>query len=79
MDKTPLFFFVQSLKQFLVNKYYIMCYRAYINYYKFFYLKLNNPIYEPTASYGHFGRIPNGKGHFTWEKIDLVEELKKSF
>ena len=42
-------------------------------------LKLNNPIYEPTAAYGHFGRIPNGKGHFTWEKIDLVEELKKSF
>ncbi len=42
-------------------------------------LKLNNPIYEPTAAYGHFGRIPSGKGHFTWEKIDLVEELKKSF
>ncbi len=42
-------------------------------------LKLNNPIYEPTAAYGHFGRIPSGKGHFTWEKMDLVEELKKYF
>ncbi len=42
-------------------------------------LKLINPIYEPTSAYGHFGRLPNEKGHFTWEKTDLVEELKKSF
>jgi len=42
-------------------------------------LKLNNPIYEPTAAYGHFGRIPSDKGHFTWEKIDLAEELKNHF
>ena len=42
-------------------------------------LKLSNPIYEPTAAYGHFGRIPNNKGHFTWEKTELVEELKKAF
>ena len=42
-------------------------------------LKLSNPIYEPTASYGHFGRIPSNKGHFTWEKTDLVEELRKNF
>ena len=42
-------------------------------------LNLSNPIYEPTAAYGHFGRSPNDKGHFTWEKTDLVEELKKAF
>jgi len=42
-------------------------------------LNLSNPIYEPTAAYGHFGRTPNDKGHFTWEKTDLVEELKKAF
>ena len=42
-------------------------------------LKLSNPIYEPTSAYGHFGRVPDDKGHFTWEKTDLVEELKKTF
>ena len=42
-------------------------------------LKLSNPIYEPTAAYGHFGRIPSNQGHFTWEKLNLVEDLKKSF
>ena len=42
-------------------------------------LKLSNPIYEPTAAYGHFGRTPSDKGHFTWEKLNLVEDLKKSF
>ena len=42
-------------------------------------LKLNNPIYVPTSSYGHFGRIPDElvKGSFTWEKTDLVETLVK--
>ena len=42
-------------------------------------LKLNNPIYVPTSSYGHFGRKPDEliKGSFTWEKKDLVEMLKK--
>ena len=42
-------------------------------------LKLNNPIYVPTSSYGHFGRKPDEalKGSFTWEKTDLVESLKK--
>ena len=39
-------------------------------------LKLNNPIYLKTASYGHFGRKPEGK-FFTWEKCDLVDDLKK--
>ena len=31
-------------------------------------LKLNNPIYEVTSAYGHFGRKPTNKGEFTWEK-----------
>ena len=38
-------------------------------------LKLNAPIYQQTAAYGHFGRKPQGDS-FTWEKTDLVEELK---
>ena len=40
-------------------------------------LKLNNPIYAGTAAYGHFGREPGANGTFTWEKTDLVEELKR--
>ena len=33
-------------------------------------LQLNQPIYLPTATYGHFGRTYNaGKGLFSWEKI----------
>ncbi len=42
-------------------------------------LNLNNPIYVPTTSYGHFGRKPDEslKGSFTWEKTDLVDILKK--
>ena len=58
-------------------------------------LKLRNPIYEETASYGHMGReakivtktFETGSGEkitkevelFTWEKCDKVEELKKLF
>jgi S-adenosylmethionine synthetase len=58
-------------------------------------LKLRNPIYSETASYGHMGRTPstvvkifespyNGKVArevelFTWEKLDYVEPLKKAF
>ena len=38
-------------------------------------LKLNAPIYQKTAAYGHFGRKPEGD-FFTWEKTDLVDELK---
>ncbi|MFA6114825.1 MAG: methionine adenosyltransferase [Sphingomonas sp.] len=38
-------------------------------------LKLNAPIYQKTAAYGHFGRKPDGD-FFTWEKTDLVDELK---
>ena len=33
-------------------------------------LKLNNPIYEITSAYGHFGRKSTNKGEFTWEKTD---------
>ncbi|MFN7054343.1 methionine adenosyltransferase [Hyphomonas sp.] len=40
-------------------------------------LKLNRPIYSPTAAYGHFGRIPGEGGTFTWEKTDLVDDLKR--
>lgn len=40
-------------------------------------LQLNRPIYQKTASYGHFGRQPDAQGHFPWEKLDLVEKLKK--
>ena len=31
-------------------------------------LNLNNPIYEITSAYGHFGRKPTNKGEFSWEK-----------
>jgi len=55
---------------------------------------LKNPIFEPTASYGHVGRKPftakvkvfvDGKEtdkeveFFTWEKLDYVEKIKKAF
>ncbi len=46
-------------------------------------LDLLHPIYQPTASYGHFGRTPGtvtvgGHTHntFTWEKTDKAEELR---
>lgn len=58
-------------------------------------LKLRNPIYLDTASYGHVGRTPktvkkvyespySGKVElevelFTWEKLDYVEQVKKEF
>ncbi len=37
-------------------------------------LKLKNPIYQKTSSYGHFGR---NEKTFTWEKLDLVPTFKK--
>jgi S-adenosylmethionine synthetase len=40
-------------------------------------LGLRKPIYEKTASYGHFGRAPEIDGSFSWEKIDLVDDLAK--
>jgi S-adenosylmethionine synthetase len=39
-------------------------------------LKLNNPIYETTSAYGHFGRKPTNKGEFTWEKTDKSDLFK---
>lgn len=36
-------------------------------------LGLLKPIYQPTASYGHFGRT---EGTFSWEKTDKIEVLK---
>ncbi len=38
-------------------------------------LKLRRPIYQQTASYGHFGR---SGADFTWEKTDKVKALKKA-
>ncbi|MDR2684875.1 MAG: methionine adenosyltransferase [Prevotellaceae bacterium] len=58
-------------------------------------LKLRNPIYFETASYGHFGREPKVVKKvfqsryepaktlevelFTWEKLDFVEKIKAEF
>ncbi|MGV6829640.1 MAG: methionine adenosyltransferase [Flavobacteriales bacterium] len=58
-------------------------------------LKLRNPIYLETASYGHMGRTPETKTltftsadgtiitkeveTFTWEKLDYVEKVKEAF
>ncbi|MDO5759594.1 MAG: methionine adenosyltransferase [Bacteroidota bacterium] len=56
---------------------------------------LKNPIFRPTATYGHFGRTPyekevvfkdeNGKkdkktmSFYTWEQLDYVDKIKKEF
>jgi S-adenosylmethionine synthetase len=48
-------------------------------------LRLIAPIYQPTASYGHFGREPyqmtdgNGNTHyfFSWERTDMADELSR--
>lgn len=37
-------------------------------------LDLLRPIYQKTASYGHFGRSDK---EFTWERVDKIEALKK--
>ena len=58
-------------------------------------LKLRNPMYEETASYGHLGRTPEvvtktfittDRGVitkevelFTWEKLDRVDDIKSTF
>ena len=40
-------------------------------------LGLSRPIYARTTAYGHFGREPEADGGFSWEKCDLVPELRK--
>jgi S-adenosylmethionine synthetase len=40
-------------------------------------LGLKRPIYEKTASYGHFGRKPEDN-YFTWERTDRVAELRRT-
>ena len=42
-------------------------------------LKLAKPIYTATSAYGHFGRKARANGEFSWEKLDLIEDLKKCF
>ena len=58
-------------------------------------LKLRNPIYLETASYGHMGRTPKFITKtftsryaepivkevelFTWEKLDYIDKIKESF
>lgn len=58
-------------------------------------LKLRNPIYQDSASYGHMGRTPeekeltflSGDGKeitkkvelFTWEKLDFIAPIKEAF
>ena len=39
-------------------------------------LQLNRAIYARTAAYGHFGRLPDADGGFSWEKTDLVDAIK---
>ena len=39
-------------------------------------LGLNRPIYARTAAYGHFGRVPEDDGGFSWERTDLVDAIK---
>jgi S-adenosylmethionine synthetase len=42
-------------------------------------LGLSRPIYTRTAAYGHFGREPEPDGGFSWERTDLVDELRAAF
>ena len=42
-------------------------------------LSLSRPIYARTAAYGHFGRAPEADGGFSWERTDLVDDLKSAF
>lgn len=39
-------------------------------------LDLNKPIYARTAAYGHFGRVPDNDGGFSWERTDLADAIK---
>ena len=42
-------------------------------------LKLLRPIYQSTSAYGHMGRCPSKNGEFSWERLDLIEEIKNRF
>ena len=42
-------------------------------------LGLNKPIYARTSAYGHFGRAPEPDGGFSWERLDLVDALRRAF
>ncbi len=42
-------------------------------------LALSRAIYARTAAYGHFGRQPEADGGFSWERLDLVDDLKAAF
>ena len=43
-------------------------------------LKLDQPIYEATSTYGHFGRdYISNTGSFSWEKLDLAEKILNEF
>jgi S-adenosylmethionine synthetase len=42
-------------------------------------LGLNRAIYARTSAYGHFGRQPAADGGFSWERRDLVDELRRAF
>jgi S-adenosylmethionine synthetase len=39
-------------------------------------LQLLRPIYQASASYGHFGRDATNAGAFSWERTDKVDALK---
>jgi S-adenosylmethionine synthetase len=39
-------------------------------------LNLSKPIYSATSAYGHFGREATADGGFSWERTDLVDDLK---
>ena len=42
-------------------------------------LELSRPIYASTAAYGHFGRAPEPDGGFSWERTNLVDDLRSAF
>ena len=41
-------------------------------------LGLNRPIFQRTSAYGHFGRPAETDGGFSWERIDLIEALRRA-
>ena len=44
------------------------------------FLKLDAPIYEKTATYGHFGRnFSPVQGHFSWEELSLVDIINQNY